>query len=195
MELSRRSVFRSVRAAGIVAAAGGVASVVLPGVAAASGVQDNWRWCRNCNGLFFGGHTTFGVCPAYDPGYVVQHNPTQSGNYTLFFYAAGDGPLYQHLWKWCEKCEGLWFSGNAGTNGVCPNIGPHSSNGSGDYELYFGPALSPVAYPGWQDNWRWCDQCQGLWFAGNPTSACPALRSTHGPHSTYGSGDYWLPQQ
>jgi hypothetical protein len=42
-----------------------------------------------------------------------------------------------------------------------------------------------------QDNWRWCNKCQGLWFAGSPPTKkkpCPA----GGEHSQDGSGNYRL---
>lgn len=38
-----------------------------------------------------------------------------------------------------------------------------------------------------QENWRWCNKCQGMFFAGQPTKgACPA----GGEHSQDGSGNY-----
>jgi hypothetical protein len=39
-----------------------------------------------------------------------------------------------------------------------------------------------------QQNWRWCKKCQGLYFAGNPGSKCPAS----GGHVKTGSGNYKL---
>jgi hypothetical protein len=39
-----------------------------------------------------------------------------------------------------------------------------------------------------QDNWRWCQKCQALFFAGNVTSVCPA----GGGHENVGSADYRL---
>jgi hypothetical protein len=42
-----------------------------------------------------------------------------------------------------------------------------------------------------QDNWRWCEKCQGLWFAGTPPTKkkpCPS----GGEHSQEGSGNYRL---
>jgi hypothetical protein len=42
-----------------------------------------------------------------------------------------------------------------------------------------------------QDNWRWCNKCKGLWFAGSPPTKkkpCPA----GGEHSQEGSGNYRL---
>ena len=42
-----------------------------------------------------------------------------------------------------------------------------------------------------QDNWRWCNKCQGLAFAGFPSQgACPA----GGLHNHFLSGDYVLIQ-
>jgi hypothetical protein len=41
-----------------------------------------------------------------------------------------------------------------------------------------------------QENWRWCNKCQGLFFAGGPNKGvCPA----GGEHSHDGSGNYRLP--
>jgi hypothetical protein len=39
-----------------------------------------------------------------------------------------------------------------------------------------------------QDNWRWCNKCQGLFFAGHGAGACPL----GGGHDSTGSGDYGL---
>jgi hypothetical protein len=40
----------------------------------------------------------------------------------------------QANWRWCKKCEGLFFAGHA-AKGVCPAGGQHSQAGSGKYEL------------------------------------------------------------
>lgn len=41
----------------------------------------------------------------------------------------------QDNWRWCQKCEGLFFGGHA-THGKCPADGqPHSLQGSGNYKL------------------------------------------------------------
>jgi hypothetical protein len=38
-------------------------------------------------------------------------------------------------WRWCNKCQGLFFAGNP-SKGVCPKDGKeHSSDGSGNYNL------------------------------------------------------------
>lgn len=100
-------------------------------------------------------------------------------------------PLYdtnvneQSNWRWCHKCQGLYFAGNP-TPGHCPAGGPHDHAGSGDYHLIQNTANAPG-----QSNWRWCHKCQGLYFAGSPTPGhCPA----GGPHDHTGSGSYFLVQ-
>lgn len=92
----------------------------------------------------------------------------------------------QRNWRWCNKCQGLWFAGNA-TQGKCPAGGAHTKTGSGNYSLVHAATIAPG-----QSNWRWCKKCQGLWFAGNTTAGkCPA----GGTHSKVGSGNYTLAHQ
>ncbi|WP_159440698.1 M36 family metallopeptidase [Mucilaginibacter sp. OK098] len=132
--------------------------------------QNNWRWCHKCQGMYFGGSATQGVCPAGG-----QHDHTGSGNYDLVHdWAAAPG---QNNWKWCNKCQGLHFAGSAG---VCPAGGAHNVAGSGDYKLIFNAWGSPA-----QTNWKWCNKCQGLHFGASP-GVCPA----GGTHNTVNSGDY-----
>ena len=92
-----------------------------------------------------------------------------------------DFTMGQDNWRWCHKCQGLYFAGNPGSH--CPAGGAHDQTGSGNYDL----VLNWLAAPG-QNNWRWCHKCQGLYFAGNPGSHCPA----GGAHDHTGSGDYKL---
>jgi hypothetical protein len=96
----------------------------------------------------------------------------------------GQGPraeIYQSDWRWCHKCQGLFFGGNPGP--VCPSGGAHEKTGSGDYSLVMN---SPWAAG--QSDWRWCHKCQGLFFGGNPGPVCPA----GGAHDGAGSGNYTL---
>ncbi|MEI7663705.1 MAG: M36 family metallopeptidase, partial [Bacteroidota bacterium] len=90
----------------------------------------------------------------------------------------------QNNWRWCHKCQGIYFAGNPGSH--CPAGGAHDLAGSADYYL----SLNSAGYPG-QNNWRWCHKCQGLYFAGNPGSVCPA----GGAHDMTGSGNYTLQNQ
>ena len=43
-------------------------------------------------------------------------------------------PKTQADWRWCKKCEGLFFAGRP-TKGVCPAGGEHTTQGSGKYEV------------------------------------------------------------
>jgi hypothetical protein len=90
----------------------------------------------------------------------------------------------QRNWRWCSKCQGLWFGGNPA--GPCPAGGKHSKTGSGNYSLVHQATSAPG-----QANWRWCKKCQGLWFGGNPAGPCPA----GGKHSKTGSGNYTIAHQ
>jgi len=61
-----------------------------------------------------------------------QHSKTGSGNYTLTQNQFP--PASQSNWRWCHKCQGLFFAGNA-TTGKCPAGGGHQNVGSGNYSL------------------------------------------------------------
>lgn len=43
-------------------------------------------------------------------------------------------PKTQADWRWCKKCEGLFFAGRP-IKGVCPAGGEHTTQGSGKYEV------------------------------------------------------------
>lgn len=89
----------------------------------------------------------------------------------------------QRNWRWCSKCQGMWFGGNAA--GPCPAGGTHTKAGSGNYSLLHNATGAPG-----QSNWRWCSKCQGMWFGGNPAGPCPA----GGKHVKAGSGSYTMAQ-
>lgn len=92
-------------------------------------------------------------------------------------------PRQQADWRWCNKCQGLFFK-RAGGAGRCPAGGGHSEAGSFKYLLVYNYSL-----PHGQDNWRWCRKCEGLFFAGNPTAgSCPV----GGAHDATGSWNYSL---
>jgi hypothetical protein len=156
--------------------------------------QANWRWCHKCQGFFFAGNPSKGVCPADRQ----PHDAGQSGSYLTRlggesappgnsgppFYANYSGQ--QGSWRWCQKCQGLFFAGNPSL-GVCPaDHQPHDGSQSGHYAIVFDDGASLVG----QTNWRWCHKCQGLFFAGNPSQGvCPADQQ---PHDASQSGKYQL---
>ncbi|CAG8635668.1 12303_t:CDS:2 [Acaulospora colombiana] len=76
----------------------------------------------------------------------------------------------QDNWRWCNKCQGLFYHGSG--NGVCPVGGSHNPDTSGDYKL------KVEANPGSneQNNWRWCKKCQSLAYdgSGTPVDSSPS---------------------
>ncbi len=98
----------------------------------------------------------------------------------------GDGITgTQDGWRWCRKCQGLFFSGNPGS--VCPAGSAHDDSASGHYALQLGDSV-----PGTQGHWRWCRKCQGLFNAGNSSQGvCPK----GGGHDDSGSGAYGVAWQ
>jgi hypothetical protein len=91
--------------------------------------QVNWRWCKKCEGLFFFGSANFGRCPA-----GTVHDPFDSRDYVLQQNAAFVSMAQQNGWRWCRKCQGLFFGLNL-TKGRCPSGGAHDPKLSGDYNL------------------------------------------------------------
>jgi len=132
--------------------------------------QQNWRWCKNCEGLHYAGHL---CCPAgglHDLGLT---------NYRLSLDRPDTGG--QDNWRWCRKCQLLAYAGSA-LPGACPAGGTHDHAASGDYRL--------VTAGGGQDQWKWCRKCQGLTYAGSASlNAC----SAGGVHDTSTSSNYVIP--
>jgi hypothetical protein len=144
------------------------------------GHQNNWQRCTKCQVLSFAGSQSLGSCPAGG-----AHVHTGGKNYLIPF--SGSGAVGQSNWRWCNKCQSLSFGGGTSV-GSCPAGGTHDHAGSGNYVL---AARLPGNLPlDTQDNWRWCNKCQSLAYAGDASSlgACPA----GGQHDHAGSGNYLL---
>jgi len=132
--------------------------------------QDQWRWCKKCQGLFFGGNT-LGVCPAggtHDPG---------DGNYHLMVNSAF--PYGQDHWRRCKKCQSLFLAYYI--FGTCAAGGTHDMTDSPNYTLVY---ESP--YEEQQRGWRRCKKCQSLFHTRASLGSCPA----GGTHDQTDSGDY-----
>jgi hypothetical protein len=89
--------------------------------------QSNWRMCFACSGLFFGGHATKGACPGGATTQFLADPHVLGGSKHTFLVERDDGipkPNTQPDWRYCWRCEGMFFIGN-GKNGVCPAGGEH----------------------------------------------------------------------
>lgn len=171
-------------------ALGGVALFAGAGIATPAGaecpeiacVQEGWRWCNKCQGMFYGlasaSQGGLGVCPAggthatAGSGYYYQRVGTDIAN------------VQQGGWSCCPKCMGFFYSRasvGAGGMGRCPAGAAHIKAGSPAYAAVVGGNAT-----GQQGGWRWCNKCMGMFYSQSTTSACPA----GGTHITTGSGQY-----
>jgi hypothetical protein len=154
-------------------------------------IQNNWRMCSLCMGIFFGGHQTKGICPfeLNLPGLGGQHkiDPTIHLQLTK---AAPKTQNSQDKWRWCHKCEGLFFHGNK-SDGRCPAGGLHSGSFSEDYQIQFAATASKkVVVGGSLAEILWCFKCEGMYvnFGAN-FGSCPGV----GEHTRFSSGSYFIP--
>jgi hypothetical protein len=106
-------------------------------------VQQSWRWCSKCQGLFYAPDGA-GSCKAGG-----GRSSTGSANYTL---AVDVSPVnstgtpqdsvppkatgWQAGWRYCDKCGLLWMGLNSGSKCAADGLA-HSSKGSGKYVLSF----------------------------------------------------------
>jgi hypothetical protein len=153
--------------------------------------QYNWFWCNKCNGLVYGGDPysylfevamgNIGVCPAGGTHYLGA-----SSDYSVSYGEASTSTL-QADWYWCQKCQGIWWYGNPSVASHCPAGGQHDHTSSYNYDILHSIPLTS----GQQNNWRWCNKCQGLFYAAN-SSLGPGLCPDGGTHNDGGSEDYHL---
>jgi hypothetical protein len=120
-----------------------------------------------------------------------QDDPYLRGVYSIFVQVErlGGGQLpMQRDWRWCDKCQGLYFGGGWATS-RCPAGDTHrraDQDHSGDYSL----PMDAIAAADRQSGWRWCDKCQGLFYGPAVASShCPA-GGIHSAPGQSGSSDY-----
>lgn len=88
----------------------------------------------------------------------------------------------QSNWRFCGKCHSMYFNGYRG--GKCPAGHSHARQKEADYIF----TLPYNEHPGnkGQDNWRFCDACNSLYFGGYQGGRCPA----GGSHRWQEQADY-----
>jgi hypothetical protein len=102
---------------------------------AGDGFQSDWKYCRNCNSMFWTpGYRMDGACPS---GNQDQHHDSYgSFNYSLYY---GPVPQTQANWNYCRLCHGLFFGPWRSTS-VCPSypkgsLKPHDGTNSYNYQM------------------------------------------------------------
>jgi acetyl-CoA carboxylase beta subunit len=157
----------------------------LTGVAdAAPRTQGGWRWCNKCEGMFYAVSTMnhMGVCPAGG-----HHDDSGSGHYMANVGESVSGKQ-QGGWRWCHKCEGMFYAVSTMNHmGVCPAGGHHDNSGSGHYAAISGEDAS-VGDCRQQGGWRWCHKCEGMFYA--RASAGKGVCPARGHHDDSGSSHY-----
>ena len=158
--------------------------------------SNRFRFCRQCHVLFsIADGIAHTRCPA--PGFN-QHDDSASGIYSL---STKDEPSpaeeFQDGWYECEHCNGLFFTRTIDKNdqmqrrargGRCPL----SAGVQHERRLDSAEALETFVLPhnvtpapGAQRNWRWCEKCSGLFFAGDDFwGHCP-VGGEHGKLGNY----------
>jgi hypothetical protein len=150
-------------------------------------LQWDWRWCRNCHGLFYGPQQSKSVCPI-GGAHMMHGLPEDTLSYGLLFNQPAS-PKLQTEWRYCDKCQGLFY-GPGQPNSVCPTGGRHAApSNSYNYGL---PLLIGTRYPGLQEGWYYCSKCQGLFSILTPSSRCPAGHE-HTALDPSPAGTYYLP--
>ncbi|MBO3739348.1 CAP domain-containing protein [Actinoplanes flavus] len=139
--------------------------------------QPDWRFCGKCNGMFFSGrdgsyYRENQRCPASG-----LHEP-MGFNFVLPHDVPGSATA-QPDWRFCGKCNGMFFSGRDGSyyreNQRCPASGLHEPMGF-NFVLPHDVPGSATAQP----DWRFCGKCNGMFFSGRDGSyyrenqRCPA---------------------
>ncbi len=83
--------------------------------------QLDWRFCKQCNSLFFNGFPTKGRCPAGRSHRAQGHNFSLPHDIPVAGSAQAD-------WRFCHKCHAMFFDGFP-TTGHCPAGGGHAAAG------------------------------------------------------------------
>ncbi|WP_317795240.1 CAP domain-containing protein [Actinoplanes sichuanensis] len=139
--------------------------------------QPDWRFCGKCNGMFFSGRDgTYYRQNQRCPGSGL-HEP-MGYNFVLPHDVPASATA-QPDWRFCGKCNGMFFSGRDGTyyrqNQRCPASGLHEPMGY-NFVLPHDVPASATAQP----DWRFCGKCNGMFFSGRDgtyyrqNQRCPA---------------------
>jgi hypothetical protein len=169
-----------------VAAAGLTAATAAGPAAADVGIQaqqPDWHYCEKCHCMFFNGYANKGNCPVRGS----QGHLAQGWMFLLPYNFPSDGN-HQPQWRYCGKCKGMFWDGNA-NKGICPAGGVHAAEG---WEFTLPHDFSQV--PIWsQPGWRFCAKCWILFFEGR-LGPCPG-GGWLGGHDPRGSFNFMLPYQ
>jgi hypothetical protein len=113
--------------------------------------QNKWQMCGNCYSLFYDGYRNKGRCPINKASAHSPVNAGDSNSFVLTYNSRGPG---QPNWRFCNKCEALFFDGYP-QKGVCAAGGGHVAAGYNFTLRYDAKAEGTT-------DWRLCNKCQVL---------------------------------
>jgi M6 family metalloprotease-like protein len=92
--------------------------------------QSGWRYCSKCTALFYGPNQSTSFCPNTTGG------PTHIAVGSVYSLVVNDSAAPgQHGWKWCKKCQSLFYGPNQ-SDSNCPKDGlQHDGSLSSDYAM------------------------------------------------------------
>lgn len=117
--------------------------------------QDQWRPCVRCQTMFYNGFPNKGRCPA--SGRHAADSRRDVNNYVLK-YDVKETPHAQAAWRFCNKCNALFFDGYA-QKGACPAGDGHAAQGF----MFVLPHDIGAGGP-FQGFWRYCQKCHVMFF-------------------------------
>ena len=122
-------------------------------------------------------------------GVVGAASPLLTGRALAEPAAAAASGDQQSGWKWCVKCQGLFYGVDSAhvSASKCPAGSSHSTSGSGTYIMFFLGSVIFLGDP--QPGWKWCVRCQGL-FYGPDSAHVSASKCPAGGSHTNGATDY-----
>jgi hypothetical protein len=77
--------------------------------------------------------------------------------------AALDLP-WQPYWRYCIKCNVLFFDGFPNFKGVCPRDGRGHETLGFNFEIYYHQTINVPDTPNSQSGWRYCGKCAAMFF-------------------------------
>jgi hypothetical protein len=151
--------------------------------------QGEWRICKHCYGLFFNGFPGKGACVANG---VRGHEAQADGfNFHLEWGDLVETADTQINWRYCDKCQQMFFDGFP-VKGTCPADIGHSSTGvmggSGHraYGYKFRLRHDAPGSAGYQEGWRYCENCMVMFWDGwENKGRCPKPKGGFG-HKAFG---------
>jgi hypothetical protein len=119
-----------------------------------------------------------------DEGWPPPHRPQG-----IDFALAHDLPEIagsQDGWRFCSKCNTMFFDGNPSAKGSCPGGGSHLAQG---FDFYIRHDLGTEP-PSHQSGWFFCEKCFAMFFGGATREAGRCV--TGGNHRGDNSFDFYL---